>query len=95
MKLTAAIVNYNGAPFLNNCLDSLLAQSRLRVGDTVATRPVSASELRFAFNNRDKVLVDRIPSLVTFAAGAGAGLVVLLLGLLGFKASVERLSSGS
>jgi GT2 family glycosyltransferase len=29
MTVTTAIVNYNGAPFLSNCLDSLLAQTHL------------------------------------------------------------------
>jgi hypothetical protein len=63
-------------------LGPMLSQGRLWAGDLAHSRLVQAQEVRLVFNNRDRVLADRIPALMSFAAGAGAGLAMLLFALL-------------
>jgi hypothetical protein len=71
-------------------LGNMVSQGRIWAGDLSHSRMVQAQELRFVFNNRDRVLADRIPALVSFGAGAGAGLVVLLFALFWKPAKTEE-----
>lgn len=71
-------------------LGPMLAQGRLWAGDLSHSRLVQAQEVRLVFNNRDRVLVDRIPALMSFAAGAGAGLALLLFAWLGKSPKPEE-----
>jgi len=63
-------------------LGPMLTQGRLWAGDLSHSRLVQGQEIRLVFNNRDRLLADRIPALMSFAASAGAAVVLLLFGLL-------------
>jgi len=53
------------------------------IGGSGATT-VTESDVRFRFNNRDRVRAQEIPALLTSAAFLGASSVCLLLGILGW-----------
>ena len=63
-------------------LGPMLTQGRLWAGDLSHSRLVQGQEIRLVFNNRDRLLADRVPALMSFAASAGAAMVLLLFGFL-------------
>jgi len=71
-------------------LGNMVSQGHLWAGDLSHSRLVQAQEVHFVFNNRDRMLVDRIPALLSFGAGAGAGLVILLFGIFWRPAKPEE-----
>lgn len=57
--------------------------------DTSAT-PVTESDIRLRFNNRDRVRAQRIPTLLAAGIGLGASGVFFLLGVLGWSPASSR-----
>jgi hypothetical protein len=61
------------------------------VGDSGPTS-ITASDIGIRLNNNDRVRVERLPSMLASAAGAGATGFLLLLGLVGWVPSRPRKS---
>ena len=70
MKVTAAIINYNGAPFLNNCLNSLLAQTRLPEEIVVVDNDSTDDSLTILNNYASKIRLIKTGRNLGFAGGA-------------------------
>jgi hypothetical protein len=60
-------------------LAELLAGDQLWIRADTESRPVTAQEIRFRFNNSDRIRARRLPLLLVDAASCGAGAVLLLL----------------
>lgn len=60
-------------------LTELLAANQLWLRTDTESRPLTAQELRFRFNNADRLRARRLPLLLVDAASCGAGAVLLLL----------------
>ena len=60
-------------------LGTLLEQNQVSVTDGARSRVLSAQEIGLRFNNWDRVRVQRLPFLLIYAAGFGAGAVLLLV----------------
>jgi hypothetical protein len=60
-------------------LGQLIRERRLQLaGDAT----LAEGDIGVRFNHYDQVLVTKIPALIVFGAGAGASLIVILIGLL-------------
>jgi hypothetical protein len=62
-------------------LDDLVAKRQLLLQDDLGTRAVTRMDVGLRFNNWDRVRAEQIPSLLIFAATAGAAAALLLVGL--------------
>jgi hypothetical protein len=60
-------------------LAELLAGNQLWIKADTGSRPITAQEIRFRFNNFDRIRARRLPLLLVDAASCGAGAVLLLL----------------
>lgn len=60
-------------------LRDLLAAQQLWLRVDTVSRPLTAQEIRFRFNNSDRLRARRLPLLLVDAASCGAGAVLLLL----------------
>ena len=60
-------------------LAELLAGNQLWIKADTGSRPITAQEIRFRFNNLDRIRARRLPLLLVDAASCGAGAVLLLL----------------
>lgn len=60
-------------------LRDLLAAQQLWLRVDTQSRPLTAQEIRFRFNNSDRLRAKRLPLLLVDAASCGAGAVLLLL----------------
>lgn len=60
-------------------LGALLQAKQLSVADGAESSVLGVDEIRLRFNNWDRVRVVRLPVLLMYAAGCGAGAVLLLL----------------
>jgi len=75
-------------------LQNALQSGRLQlVGDSGPTS-ITASDIGIRLNNNDRVKVERLPAVVTSAAGVGFTGLILLMGLLGLVPS-RPMSSGA
>jgi hypothetical protein len=71
-------------------IDELAKSSQLAVLGTSGPITVNPSEIKVRLNNYDSVLAARIPVLGVFAAGAGAGLAALVIGVVLLLSSAGR-----
>ena len=60
-------------------LADLLAANQLWLRADSESRPLTAQEIRFRFNNADRLRARRLPLLLVDAANCGAGAVLILL----------------
>jgi hypothetical protein len=60
-------------------IGSLLDAGALRVVDEGSTSALTASDIRFRFNNWDRVRAQRLPLLLFYAAFIGAGVLLSFL----------------
>jgi len=60
-------------------LRDLLATQQLWLRADTVSRPLTAQDIRFRFNNSDRLRAMRLPLLLVDAASCGAGAVLLLL----------------
>jgi hypothetical protein len=60
-------------------IGSLLDSGSLRVVDDGSTSALTASDIRFRFNNWDRVRAQRLPVLLFYAAFIGAGVLLFFL----------------
>ena len=60
-------------------IGSLLDSGSLRVVDDGSTSALTASDIRFRFNNWDRVRAQRLPLLLFYAAFIGAGVLLFFL----------------
>jgi hypothetical protein len=60
-------------------LSTLLAANQLCLRADTGARPLSEEQIRFRFNNWDRLRAQRLPLLLVDAASCGAGAVLLLL----------------
>jgi hypothetical protein len=60
-------------------LSTLLAANQLWLRADTGARPLRGEEIRFRFNNWDRLRAQRLPLLLVDAASCGAGAVLLLL----------------
>ncbi len=60
-------------------LGALVSAGQVQVTDESGAAALGAGDLRFRFNNWDRVRASRLPTLLTYAAVIGAGLVLLIL----------------
>jgi len=70
----------------------LLDAGSLRVADDGSTNALTASDIRFRFNNWDRVRAQRLPVLLLYAAFIGAGLLlffILVTGRLAYQGERE------
>jgi len=66
------------------------------VTDGARSRVLSAQEIGLRFNNWDRVRVQRLPFLLIYAAGVGAGAVLLLViatGRLAYRGEHEAVAA--
>ncbi len=73
-------------------IEPLLDAGALRVADDGSTSALTASDIRFRFNNWDRVRAQRLPLLLLYAAFIGAGLLlffVLVTGRLAYQGEGE------
>ena len=64
-------------------LGALLTAGQLRLADEGGAGAVTPADLKFRFNNWDRVRANRLPILLSYAAVLGADLVLLILILTG------------
>ena len=60
-------------------LNSVLNAGQLRIADEGGADTLRAADVRFRFNNWDRVRANRLPMLVAYAVTMGAGLLLLIL----------------
>jgi hypothetical protein len=73
-------------------IDDQIRSGRLQLLVGTAPTPVTSSDVRFRFNNWDRVRAQKIPGLLTSAALVGASCVGLLLALLGWMPATKSRS---
>ncbi len=66
-------------------LDEHVKAGRLQLADGTGPATIAASEIRFRFNNWDRVRAQAIPWLLASGAGVGASCAVLLYVLAGWR----------
>jgi hypothetical protein len=76
-------------------LEQILSSSRLQMVESSGVVPLAQADITLRFNNRDRILAQRIPGLIIFSATAGASLIVLLCGLLRVSIGGRRQVDGA
>ena len=71
-------------------LEKLLQAGRLQVAENGVPSTLTASDVGFRFNNFDRVRAQRLPLLLTYAAGCGIAAFMVLLVLSGRLAYREE-----
>src|SRR6266571_1220075 len=65
-------------------LQSALQSGRLQLAGDSGLAPITANDIRIRLNNYDRVKVERLPLMLSSAAGAGFTGLILLLGATGW-----------
>ncbi len=60
-------------------LATLVEQKQVSITDGATSHVLTPQEIRLRLNNWDRVRIQRLPLLLTYAAAIGAGLVVILV----------------
>ncbi len=60
-------------------LATLVEQKQVSITDGATSHVLTLQEIRLRLNNWDRVRIQRLPLLLTYAAAIGAGLVVILV----------------
>ena len=74
-------------------LDDHIRSGRLQLLVGTSLTSVTSSDVRFRFNNWDRVRAQEIPALLTSAALLGASCVALLLAILGWMPATKSRSA--